>query len=71
MRLLKGSLLITAYIVLPVASAYALPHLPISPPPLPVPGLKAPEFDVTEIVSGIALAAGAAFFFIDRFRRKR
>jgi hypothetical protein len=78
MRLLKGSLLFAAYIVLPIAIAYAQPFRPPEPPKPPRPplpcsacGLNAPEFDLSEIISGVALSAGAAFLLLDRFRRKR
>jgi hypothetical protein len=67
MRLLKGSLLFAAYIVLPIAVAYA--HQP--PLPCSACGLKAPEFDLTGMISGTALCVGAVLLFLDRFRGKR
>lgn len=67
-------ILIAVYMMLPVAAAYA-GHIPAPPPPHPVPcshcPVNAPELDLTVITSGLALAAGGAFFLLERIRRCR
>jgi len=71
-------ILIAVYLVIPVAAAYA-GHAPAPPPPPPHPApapcshcpVNAPELDLTVITSGLALAAGGAFFLLERMRRRR
>jgi|HubBroStandDraft_6_1064221.scaffolds.fasta_scaffold1414251_1 hypothetical protein len=80
MRLRLGTsipwILIAVYMVIPVTAAYA-GHLPAPPPPIPHPvpcshcPVNAPELDLTVITSGLALAAGGAFFLLERIRRRR